>query len=615
MTKYTKQIAVCAAMALFTPWANAQTFVPNSSQSHPDSVADLNLLSIGGLPAGIQDVVDDLNGYLDFEQTKNDTLQFNVEAAQTTLDEFEADAADKVDEINALIANDPLDPQIGGEEANLDSIQADVATANSSLSDAKSVKTNSDTKIFLYQQALDGPVAGAQDAAADAATDITQAVADFSDPNSSADGLEGIIAKVDGVAAGDQAPIVGAIEGANTTFAGIGADNADFADIQALVGVINAELPNLPPISNADKDTTLDLVLNGSYERVAIAENAAGMETLNGDASVAGSVANTVNTELDNIGVGADGIEGIIEKEADGSIHIGENSLITNEVGGQQVLYAEDAANTPIDIAIANGSNLNVETNLNVDGLASLDGGIAVDGNNDGINEFSVNGANGDVTSLGTIAGGTLTDGTAILAGGSLTGAINVSTVTLNATGVATLSGGAAITGGTTTDTLTVSGATITNGITNTGDINNTGNISTTNDLSVGNDASITRDLAVGRDLSVANDGNFGNNLNVGGDVFVGGRTQGLQSQVDRNRRDIEANARGIAMTAALTHTTVLPGMTNALDVSAAHFEGETGMSINYARRINENWQINFGAASTTDFDESVIKAGVGVQW
>ncbi len=118
-------------------------------------------------------------------------------------------------------------------------------------------------------------------------------------------------------------------------------------------------------------------------------------------------------------------------------------------------------------------------------------------------------------------------------------------------------------------------------------------------------------------DILIGNGSNLGvdGNINVAGDVFVGGRTQGLQSQVDRNRSDIDRNARGIAMVAALQHTTVLPDMTHALDLSAAHFEGETGMALNYARRINDNVQINFGAASTSDFDESVIKAGVGFQW
>ena len=115
----------------------------------------------------------------------------------------------------------------------------------------------------------------------------------------------------------------------------------------------------------------------------------------------------------------------------------------------------------------------------------------------------------------------------------------------------------------------------------------------------------------------------------VKGDVFINGNA-GVHSQLDQqagresashsnridsNKSDIERNARGIAMVAALQHTTVLPGMNNALDVGAAHFEGETGMSLNYARRVNENVQFNFGAAATTDFEESVIKAGIGVQW
>ena len=78
---------------------------------------------------------------------------------------------------------------------------------------------------------------------------------------------------------------------------------------------------------------------------------------------------------------------------------------------------------------------------------------------------------------------------------------------------------------------------------------------------------------------------------------------------------DIERNTRGIAMTAALTHTTILPGMENALDVSMAYFEGETGIAISYSRRINEGTQINFAAASTSDFEESVVRGGIGWQW
>ena len=148
--------------------------------------------------------------------------------------------------------------------------------------------------------------------------------------------------------------------------------------------------------------------------------------------------------------------------------------------------------------------------------------------------------------------------------------------------------------------------------------------------------------LVVGGNTNIAGDLTVGGTTTLGGDLFLDGLVdsdgydidvvsaingnsaaiasntsaiEGNSRQIKKNKDDIETNARGIAMVAALQHTTVLPGMTNAFDFGASHFEGETGMSLNYARRINENWQINFGAASTTDFDESVVKAGVGVQW
>jgi hypothetical protein len=131
--------------------------------------------------------------------------------------------------------------------------------------------------------------------------------------------------------------------------------------------------------------------------------------------------------------------------------------------------------------------------------------------------------------------------------------------------------------------------------------------------LVLGGGANATN-VAVDGDLDVMGDANFQQDVMVGGDLFINGN-EGVQSQLNDLDRRVDENARGIAMVAALQHTTVLPGMTNALDVAAAHFEGETGFSINFARRLNENWQVNFGAASTTDLEESVVKAGVGVQW
>ncbi len=54
-----------------------------------------------------------------------------------------------------------------------------------------------------------------------------------------------------------------------------------------------------------------------------------------------------------------------LEKKADGSVHIGENSLVTQEVNGVQQLYATDANGDPIDINIKSGTNLLIDgTNI-----------------------------------------------------------------------------------------------------------------------------------------------------------------------------------------------------------------------------------------------------------
>ncbi|OUX37888.1 MAG: hypothetical protein CBE26_02240, partial [Kiritimatiellaceae bacterium TMED266] len=97
-------------------------------------------------------------------------------------------------------------------------------------------------------------------------------------------------------------------------------------------------------------------------------------------------------------------------------------------------------------------------------------------------------------------------------------------------------------------------------------------------------------------------------------DDALSARITNNERQIAVNTEEIQANRRGIAMAAALTHTTILPGNSHALDVSAATFEGETGFAVNYSGRINDNTQINFGAAGTTD-GEGIYRGGVGVQW
>jgi hypothetical protein len=231
-----------------------------------------------------------------------------------------------------------------------------------------------------------------------------------------------------------------------------------------------------------------------------------------------------VLVQSNNLELGETGIEGVITRKANGEIHIGENSLITNEVGGVQELFARDGTGTAINIDITNGSDL-------------LINGVSVATDDD-----------------------------------------------VAAEAVLRIAGDAA--------TLT------------------SANTYTDEEVAAGNAATLTSANTY-TDGEVAAEAG----LRIAADTALGRRIDNNSSRIASNKEDIEQNTRGIAMVAALQHTTVLPGMTNAFDLSAAHFEGETGLALNYARRINENVQINFGAASTTDFDESVIKAGIGVQW
>ena len=72
-----------------------------------------------------------------------------------------------------------------------------------------------------------------------------------------------------------------------------------------------------------------------------------------------------------------------IEKKADGSVHIGENSLVTDEVNGVQQLYATDANGDQIDINIKSGTNLLID-GTNITSLSGS-GGSAVSTNTSNI--------------------------------------------------------------------------------------------------------------------------------------------------------------------------------------------------------------------------------------
>ena len=179
-----------------------------------------------------------------------------------------------------------------------------------------------------------------------------------------------------------------------------------------------------------------------------------------------------------------------VGQNADGNeiIHIGPHSLVTQELGGQQLLSAENALGNPIDIRVTGGSNLIVD------------------------------------------------------------------------------------------------GMTTTNGINNSGQ-----RITNVGDGIAPGDAVNVRQLSNETSARLAGD-------------------RHLENKID-------TNTRGIAMVAAMTNTTVAPDMKQAVDFNWANFEGENGFGLGYAYRINPHLQLNAAAASTTDFDESVVRLGVSYQW
>ena len=84
-------------------------------------------------------------------------------------------------------------------------------------------------------------------------------------------------------------------------------------------------------------------------------------------------------------------------------------------------------------------------------------------------------------------------------------------------------------------------------------------------------------------------------------------------ADIATNSADIQVNRDGVAMAAAISHSTILPGMTQALDISHASFEGSSAMSINYSRKVKEGVQVNLSHASAGD--SHINKVGVGFQW
>ena len=171
------------------------------------------------------------------------------------------------------------------------------------------------------------------------------------------------------------------------------------------------------------------------------------------------------------------------------------------------------------------------------DGTASLSGGSLT-----GVNGFTATGTiqggtlsdgtatltGGDLSTTGTVTGGTLTDGTASLSGGALTGATNVATNTLSTTGDAT-----------------VGGDLIVGGASNLTDLDLSGNLNVNGGATL-NTLTSTGDSTVGANLAVTGSSNFQGPVSFGTALITNGinNTGQLTTTGEFNAQSTSGNAR-----------------------------------------------------------------------
>jgi hypothetical protein len=415
---------------------------------------------------------------------------------------------------------------------------------------------------------------------------------------------------------------------------------------------------NFSPITAPTKDALLGSVLNGSWERDAIKSSAEGL------AQEVEDRAALIRTEGDN---------------ADGNpiIHIGENSLVTQELGGEQLLSATDGVDD-IDIRISGDTNLIVDNDLTVTGETTTNGinnsGEQINGVADGVADDDaatvgqVNAADdvvrsefaaadtvernartaadtairgefaaadtvernartaADTAIRGEFAAADTALGTAVRSEFAAADTVERNARTAADTAIrgefaaADTALGSAVrsefaAADTTERNARTAADTAIRGEFATADTALGGRIDSEISARIAGDTAVRTEFAAAdtviRTQFAAADTAIRNEFAAADTTERNARIAGD----DRLQSNIDENTRGIAMVAAMTNTTVDIGKTHGVDFNMAQFQSETGFAFGYANRINENVQVHTSVASTTDFDESVVRLGVAVQW
>lgn len=264
-------------------------------------------------------------------------------------------------------------------------------------------------------------------------------------------------------------------------------------------------------------------------------------------------------------------------------------------------------------------SNFAAGTTATFNGTAVFNGGVTL------ASTLSTSG----ISNTGNITTDTLTtNGLATLNSLSVT---NNATIggTLAVTGLATFNGGAVVTGGLTTDTLhattvnaTTVAATTVNATTVNATTSNIGTANITNALQVGSGATVNMGGNRVQNVATPIAGTDAANKNYvdSGFAALGNQVDQALAGVNTRLDDISSRTTkataGVAMAFAMAGVpTVLPNERVAFTMNYGNFQGQNGVAINGAVRLNDNFQLTGGVGYSTEQSIVGARAGLRVGW
>ena len=105
----------------------------------------------------------------------------------------------------------------------------------------------------------------------------------------------------------------------------------------------------------------------------------------------------------------------------------------------------------------------------------------------------------------------------------------------------------------------------------------------------------------------------LGSNPERYGDLYE--RNAWVQDKIDGLDAEVGRLRQGVAMAAAIRSTHVEPGKRIGMDLNFSEYRGDYGVSGSVAMRLNNNMQFHFAGATTSEFEERLLRTGLNFQW